>query len=149
MKKKKNLVGKVILASVLFLIIAQVIHSLGAMATMNYYMLEQFFPMWSNIMMPDGGAPGGMFYALSAIFNLITGLIFALVFLAVGEGLKQKDNLKKGLLYGFLVFCIASIPGALSMVLLLNLPAMLIFVWTIEALIIYLIMGMINGKMLA
>jgi hypothetical protein len=147
--KKKNIVGKVILVAVLFLVVAQIVHTLGAMATMGYYMLEQYFPVWSSVMMPDGGAPGGMFYLLSAVFNLITGLIFALVFLAVEKGLKQKNSLKKGLLFGFLVFCVASIPGALSMVLLLNLPAMLIFVWTLEALIIYLVMGMVSGKLLS
>ena len=147
--KKKNIVWKIALVAVLFLVVAQIVHTLGAMATMSYYMLEQYFPVWSGVMMPDGGAPGGMFYLLSAVFNLITGLIFALVFLAVEKGLKQKDKVKKGLLYGFLVFCVASIPGALSMVLLLNLPGMLIFVWTLEALIIYLIMGVVGGKLLS
>jgi len=146
---KKNVVGKIILVSVLFLIVAQIVHTLGAMATMNYYLLEQYFSVWSGVMMPDGGAPGGMFYILSAAFNLVTGLLFALVFLGVERGINYKNKVKKGLLYGFLVFCVASIPGALSMVLLLNLPGMLIFAWTLEALVIYLIAGMITGKLLS
>ena len=60
--KKKNIVWKIALVAVLFLVVAQIVHTLGAMATMSYYMLEQYFPVWSGVMMPDGGAPGGMFY---------------------------------------------------------------------------------------
>jgi len=144
----KKIIGKILLTSILFLIIAQIVHSLGAMATMNYYMLEEFFPVWSSIMMPNEGPPGTSFFLLSAVFNFLTGLIFSVVYLTVNKGLKPKKATKKGLLYGFLVFSVATIPGTLSMILLINLPLMLILGWAIEGLIIFLAAGWIVGKLL-
>lgn len=141
-------IGKIVLAAVVFTIIAQIVHSIGAYMTMDYYLDPNYFAVWSNIMMPTAGPPPAEFYYYSIAFNFITGLIFAFIYTKVKDVIKSKKIWMVGKKYGIGVWLIASVPGALSMYLLINLPAMLIVTWSISSLIAYVLAGIATAKLL-
>lgn len=141
-------IGKIVLAAVVFTIIAQIVHSIGAYMTMDYYLDPNYFAVWSNIMMPTAGPPPAEFYYYSIAFNFITGLIFAFIYTKVKDVIKSKKIWMVGKKYGIGVWLIASVPGALSMHLLINLPAMLIVTWSISSLIVYVLAGIATAKIM-
>ncbi|MEW6407173.1 MAG: hypothetical protein AB1465_00585 [Patescibacteria group bacterium] len=61
--------------SIFYVIITQVIHTVAAMLTMKYYLMEEYFPIWSRIMMPAEGAPSTSFYYYSLAFGFISALL--------------------------------------------------------------------------
>ncbi len=139
---------KLILAAIVFMIIAQVIHTIEAQVTMNYYTDPAYFAVWSKIMMPTAGPPPVEFYYYSLTFTFITGLIFAGIYAVIAKGIPGKTLAKKGLIYGLLIWLISGIASALSMFLLINLPIDLIAYWTVTGLIINLIAGVAVSKIL-
>lgn len=134
-------------ASVIYVIVAQVIHAIFAFASMKYYLMPEYFPVWSRIMMPGEGAPPASFYYYSLGFGLISAMLFVLVYWILKSALPGKTLAKKGLIYGLLIFLVAGIPGYLAMILLINLPLSLIAFWAVESFVIYIINGAIVGKM--
>ncbi len=94
-------------------------------------------------MMPTAGPPPASFYLYSILFSIIAGILFAFVYVVIREGIPGKSILEKGLTYGLLVFFVGGIPGYLATYLLINLPTMLIFYWSIEGLVIDLLGGVI------
>ncbi|MBU0899042.1 MAG: hypothetical protein KKB03_00350 [Nanoarchaeota archaeon] len=132
---------RIILAGIVFAIIAQIIHSISAIFSMGYYLIEEYWPVWSKIVMPGAGAPPASFYCYSAGLNFITGIFFALVFTWFACCLGGKDKLKRGALYGLGVFLIGGLPSMFMLYLIINLPAGLLAIWTLESLIISLIAG--------
>jgi hypothetical protein len=138
---------KIIIAGIVFAIIAQVIHTVESMATMNFYTDPTYFGVWSKIMMPAHGAPPMEFYIYSIIFSFITGIIYAIVYSMISKSIPGKTVFNKGLNFGFFLFFIA-IPWSLTMYLLINLPAMLLTIWAITGLLINLIFGIIIAKLI-
>ena len=131
---------KIIVAAIVFMIISQVIHTIEAQLTMDYYTDPTYFPVWSKIMMGENGlAPQFIYYSLA--FAFINGLLFTGVYSVVAKGVPGKTFGKKGTRYGLLVWLVAGIPSALSMVLLINLPIDLIAYWIVSSLIIYILAG--------
>jgi len=124
--------------AVAFAVIAQVVRTVEAMLTMNYYLDPAYFGTWSKIMMPAAGAPPVEFYIYSVLFALITGIFFAYVYSAVKNALPKKN---KGLHYGVLVFFVAGVPFGLTTFLLFNVPCGLLTVWAVTSLIVYLAAG--------
>lgn len=140
--------GRFVGASVLYVIISQIIHTLAAFLTMKYYLLEEYFPVWSKIMMPKEGPPPATFYYYSLGFGLISAMLFVLVYWILKNGLPGKTLAKKGLIYGLLVCLVATIPGYLSMIMLINLPLALVISWAVECLVIYVIVGPLTAKII-
>jgi hypothetical protein len=137
---------KLILAAIVFLIISQVIHMIEAQLTMNYYTDPAYFSVWSKIMMPTAGPPPAEFYYYSWIFTFIGGLIFAGIYAVIEKGIPGKTIVKKGMIYGLLIWLITGISASLTMVLLINLPIDLIAIWAVTGLIINLIAGIAVAK---
>lgn len=131
-----------VLAAVVFTIIAQIIHSVAPMLTMQYYTDPAYATVWSKFMMPFAGPPPATFYYMSVAFNLIGALLFTLVYLVVKNSVPGKTLASKGLMYGFLIFLVSGISAFLSMFMILNLPLVLIVSWTLEGLLINLLGGM-------
>lgn len=136
---------RVIVAAIVYTIVAQIIHTIGAFLEMGYYYIEEYFPVWSKIMMPTAGPPPMSFYVYSISFAFVSGLMFALVYAFIKHGLPNKSIVNRGLIYGVLVFMVAGIPCLLAMYLLINLPLMLLVSWAVQDLVIYLLMGVITA----
>ena len=137
---------KIIAAAIVYMIISMVLRTVESMMTMDYYTNPDYFPVWSEIMMPGPGGPPTEFYYYSIIFAFIEGLIFAGVYTVIAKGVPGKTVVKKGINYGLLIWLLAGIPFSLGMVLLINLPIDLIAIWTVTSLIIYLIVGATTAR---
>jgi hypothetical protein len=141
---KKIRVLRVLLTGLIFAIIAQIINSLGAYMTMSYYLLKDYFPVWSKLMMPAAGPPPVYFFVLSFVFNFVIGALFALVYTLIKTAL-PKPTWLRGLYYGLLVFLVGGIPGYFAMVLLINLPFGLVLFWAVESLFTDLVNGLVTA----
>lgn len=147
-KKKKVDWKKTFLAAVVFTIIAQITHSLFALMGMDYYLKKAYFPVWSKLMMPEAGPPPLSFTAYSLLFGFISAVIFAYIYNWVKGCLEGKTPVEKGLCFGLILYFVGSIPGYLSMILLINLPLGLIGLWAIEGLIVSLTGGIAIVKII-
>jgi len=125
-------------AAVLFTIIGQIVHTAGAIATMDYYSDSSYYNVWSVFMMPSAGPPPALFYILSLAFGLISAFIYVYAYSVLKKSIPGKGFMKKGISYGALLFLVGTFPGSLMMLLLINLPIMLIIGWTIEGFIVSL-----------
>ena len=141
--KTKNILG----SAVFFAIISQLLHTLGAVFTMDFYLDEKYFSVWGRLMMPSIGPPPTSFMLYGLIFAFITGILFTIGYIIFKDAIKIKNPYKRGAAFGFVVFLIAAIPWALSLILLINLPISLIISWTIEALLIDVLAGILIGKL--
>lgn len=139
---------KIIGASILFAIVSQIFHTIGAMASMNFYIDPAYFSLWSPIMMHGNAAPGIEFFAYALAFAFISALIYSCVYSVLRDRVPGSSPAEKGAAYGFLLFLVATIPGSLSMMLILAVPLALNLLWATEALAIFLVGGTIIGKML-
>jgi len=138
-------IAKLVAAGLVFAVIAYIIHTVGAFATMDYYTNPDYFPVWSKLMMPTAGPPPIEFTIASFAFNFITGMLFAAVYLTVQKVFEGENTLKEGTMFGLLAVILSAIPGALGMYLMVNLPAGLIMWWTLENSLIYIICGVITA----
>jgi hypothetical protein len=141
--------GKIVLAAIVYLVIAQVIHIISTVATMDYYFMPQYFPVWSKLMMPTAGPPPASFYYYSIAFSFIAGIMFSAAYYVLKQGIPGKHYIQKGLNYGLLVFAVAGIPFALTNFLLINLPTLLVLTWAfLDGLVAYVLAGVAVARVL-
>jgi hypothetical protein len=57
------------------MIISFVMNMAISWLTMGFYMMPQYWPVWSKVMMPEAGPPPTSFYIWALIFDFITGLV--------------------------------------------------------------------------
>ena len=138
---------KIILAGIIFAIIAQTIHTIEASYTMDFYKDPTYYSVWSKIMMSAAGPPTTDFYIYSIVFNIIAGIIYAVIYEMIKKSLPGKTITKQGLYFGLLLFLLG-IPMSLTMYLLINLPTMLLVYWSISGLIIDLIGGFVIARIM-
>ena len=140
---------KLVIGAFAYAVIAQVVHALGSIASMQYYTDPALFSMWSKLMMPGNAPPGAEFYIASIAAALIAGAIYTylyeitrVVFLA-----KAKKNFKggnpymPGLKFGALMFLAVSLTGFMTFVLLFAFPLGLQVEWLIEGFAIFMLWG--------
>ncbi len=136
---------QIVISAVVFALVAQIIHTVGAVLTMDYYVNPAYFALWSKLMMPEAGPPGTEFFVASLVVNFAIGLTFAGVYSMLKKSIPGK-GLMKGVNYGLLLFLLAGLPYTLTTYLLLAVPAMLLVGWAVEALILYIICGATFSK---
>lgn len=125
---KKVKWGKVFLAAFIYLVIAFVIRQIEVFSTMKYYLMPQYWEVWSKIMMPNAGPPPLIFQVLSVIFTFITGLVLIWFFVATQKMLGKNYWVKVGKFTG--AFAVLTLVfSSLPMYLLINLPVALLVVW--------------------
>jgi hypothetical protein len=138
---------KFIVSVVLMVIVAQVVHTIGAMMAMRYYMDPNLAQVWSKVMMPSAGPPPASFFYLSLGLGLILWAVFIAVYIVMKNGVPGKGALQKGLMFGLLIFLVSGLSGAIGMFLTVNIPKGLNFMWTVESLIILLANGVIAASL--
>jgi len=132
---------RIILGAIAFLVVAQAMHIVSTMLTMNYYTDANYFAVWSKIMMPAAGPPPAEFYYYSLAFSFIIGLIYSYIYTNIRNVIKG-TTIKKGLKYGFVIFLMVGVPYFLTTYLLINLPQSLLVYWLIiDGLLTYLVGG--------
>jgi len=145
MDKKATL--RIVIAALIFMMLAAVIHGLSAQLTMGYYTDPQYATLWSGLMMPGGGPPGSGFIAFSLLFNFIVGFIYAYAYHIIKAGMPGGNYLKKGLNYGTMLFLVATVPFAFSSILLLSVPFFMVVVWALlDGFVLQLIAGILIAR---
>jgi len=138
---------KIIIAAIIYTVIAHIFHYAGVLLTMDYYTNPLYFPLWSKLMMPEPGAPPTGFFIATLVVNLAIGFVFAGMYSILKKAVPGK-KLRKGVNYGIILFFLTCVPWILVTYLLLAVPEMLLLAWTAESLIIYTLGGMAFSKLL-
>jgi hypothetical protein len=145
--KKKWSIGKFLLTVAGMTLISQAVHSMAAIMEMGYYKDPQYFPVWSKLMMPGAGPPPTSFFLYSMGLGLVEWGFFLAVFIVIGGGIPAQGRLVKGLYYGVVVFLVGTLGQSLGLGLIVNLPYGLLFLWTLESLVIDLLNGALAGRL--
>jgi hypothetical protein len=132
----------VLIAAVLFTLTSQLIIMIESAATMDIYMMPEYFPVWSKLMMPEMGPPPAAFFVISVLVSFALALIYAVVFRIVRPGIPG-EGITRGFSYGLILFFISGVPSLLCMFLLINLPEKFFIAGTVSSLVNFLIGGII------
>lgn len=130
--------GKVFLASVILFVLQMVIMNIEALFDMKYYVMPEYFPVWSKLMMPNQGPPPAEFFVISALFSFLSALVLACVYECFKSSLEKKFWPR---VLGFtkLMALLSLVFAYLPMYMMINLPVMLIVSWFVSgALVIFL-----------
>jgi hypothetical protein len=132
----------VLIAAVLFTLTSQLIIMIESAATMDIYLMPEYFPVWSRLMMPEMGPPPAAFFAMSVLVSFALALTCAAVFWIVRPGIPG-EGITRGLSYGLILYFMSGVPSLLGMFLLINLPEKFFIAGTVSALASFLIGGII------
>ena len=91
-----------------------------------------------EIMMSTGNMIGVI------VIGLIAAILFALVYAILYNGIPG-DGIKKGLIYGFLMWLVGALVGMATMPFYMTIATTVVIYWIINALVINLINGIILG----
>src|SRR5260221_6314821 len=70
---------KVLVSAAIFTVISMIVHHVEGFLTMQYYLMPQYFGVWSKLMMPT-----------FLIFTFVTGISLAFVYYYVSELLPKR-----------------------------------------------------------
>ena len=132
---KKISWGKVLMIGVIFTVISFVIRQAEMLLTLKYYMMPQYFGVWSKLMMPVAGPPPLSFTITSLIFTFVTGISITLIYYYLRDhlpplGFKRVYYFADVLMATYFVFFF------LTAYLLFNLPLALLISWFISTFVI-------------
>lgn len=144
---KKIRWGKVLVAGFLFLIIATVIRQIEAILTMRYYLIPEYFGVWSRAMMPKAGPPPTSFYLTSWVFSFITGVVLA-GFYDLAKDFLGKTCCNKTCGFTCIMVALSLVFFSLPAYLLFNLPLVLLMSWFISSVIVFYLVAVVFGKVL-
>jgi hypothetical protein len=134
---------RLFLAALAYTVFAYILHLIGAVLTIQYYLDPSYFPVWSRLLMPTAGPPPLAFSVYSLILGYVTALLFVFIYLKVRPLLKGKSKVRRGAMYGFGVYLVGGLPGFFMLWLLINLPFLLLVDWAVEGLIANIVGGVL------
>jgi len=125
---KKVIIGG-LLAGVVILLMGMVF---GAMSAEMYKQSPQVF--WKPM--------GGDWFTKMAVFDLVTGLVLAVIFSIIKSALPG-NGLMKGISFGIIIWIVGPLLGLTMTYLTMAIRVKLIAVWTLNGLVNYLLSGLI------
>jgi len=126
---------KLALASIFFTIISFVVHQIEAILTLKYYMMPEYFGVWSKFMMTVAGPPPISFMIMSFVFTLVTGISITLIYYYLKDHLPTNKT-KRIFYFADLMLGTYLVFFSLPTYLLFNIPVTLIIIWFFSAFII-------------
>ena len=138
---------KILTAGCIYSIIAFIVHQIEAVLTMNYYLMPEYFGVWSKVMMPKAGPPPTSFFITSVLFSLATGVVLA-VFYEYIKSLLPKDKWQRTVCFTKIVVRLSFVFFSLPTYLLFNLPFMLLVWWFISSVVIYFLAAIVFVRVL-
>ncbi len=127
--------GKLFLCGLLYLVFATAIRQIEIILTMRYYLMPQYFGVWSQSMMPNTGPPPLNFIVTSSTFTFASGLSIGLVYYYI-RNLLPKQFWHRVTFFTDLMIGTSFIFFTLPVYLLFNLPFQLLLSWFISSFII-------------
>lgn len=139
---------KIVLCGFIYAIFTTIIRQVEAVITMKYYVMPQYFGVWSKVMMPSAGPPPPDFFIISLVFTFVTGVSLALIYSYL-RSILPKSFKERVLLFADLMIATSFIFFTLPSYLLFNLPPQLLLSWFISGFIIlvvtsYMLVKIIN-----
>lgn len=132
---KKIKWGKLVLCGLIYLVFTTIIRQTEVILTMKYYLMPQYFGVWSKLMMPNAGPPPPSFMIISLTFTLATGLSLGLIYYYVRNFL-PKPFWNRVTFFADLTISASFVFFTLPAYLLFNLPFQLLLSWFISGFII-------------
>jgi len=83
----------------------------------------------------------------SNLAGLLSSFIFVAVFMVFYKGIPG-EGIKKGLIYGFLIWLVGTLSGMMSMPLYMTIAPAVVAYWIVQAFVYNLIAGAVVGKLL-
>lgn len=139
--------GKVVIASIILLVIQMVVMNIEALFDMKYYVMPEYFPVWSKLMMPNAGPPPVEFFVASALFSFLTALVLACVYECFKASL-DKRFWPRVLGFTKLMALLSLIFSYLPMYMLINLPLGLIVSWFVSGVLVIFLGSVVFVKIL-
>jgi hypothetical protein len=127
--------GKLLLSSLIFTVISYIIHTIEAMLTINYYMMPQYFGLWSKLMMPTAGPPPTAFTITSIVFAFVTGISIGLIYYYLRDHLPPL-GFKRAFYFADVLIATSFLFFTLPSYLMFNVPAGILVSWFISNFII-------------
>lgn len=140
-------IKKLLLTSVIFTVVAFILHQIEAILMMKYYVDPQYFGVWSKVMMPSAGPPPPSFMITSLIFSFVTGVSVTLIYYYL-KGHLPKEERKRILYFADLMAATSFLFSTLPMYLMFNVPVALLISWFISNFIILTIGSFVMVKII-
>jgi hypothetical protein len=126
---------KVAMSGLAFSVVAFIVRQLEAMLTMKYYLMPEYFGLWSKLMMPAAGPPPVSFMLTSLIFTFVTGVSVALIYYYLKDHL-PKEHRKRVFYFADLMIGTSFVFFTLPVYLMFNVPLGLLVSWFVSTFII-------------
>jgi len=139
--------GKVILAGLIYFIIALIARQVDIIFTVNYFKMPAYFGVWSKLLMPGTGPPPLKFYIVSILFSLLAGLTIAFVFEIIKEKLAV-GYWKKVFEFTCLTILLNIVSFSLPVYLLFNVPIGLLLSWLVTNIVVIFLSTLAFAKIL-
>jgi len=143
---KKISWGKVLAATASFAVIDSVLRQVEAFATMKYYLMPEYFTVWSTIMMPKAGPPGVAFFVAAFIGSLLGGLVMALAYYLLSENHLSGNIWQKAGQFTLKMNVILLVFSYYPMWLMVRLPLVLIISWFIAGVVVVFLSALAFAK---
>lgn len=88
---------------------------------------------------------GGLFFLWVFLANILICALFVIVYGVLQKALPGEESVNKGLMYGFFVWLLSGLPGAIHMKLWTIVAPQAAIYQLINTLVIYLIIGALTG----
>lgn len=126
---------KLFICGLIYFIFTTIIHQVEVILTLKYYLMPQYFGVWSKFMMPSVGPPPASFMIMSSTFTFASGLSIGLIYYYI-RNLLPKQFWHRVTFFTDLMIGTSFIFFTLPAYLLLNLPFQLLLSWFISGFII-------------
>jgi hypothetical protein len=132
---KEVSIKKILLVGVIFTVISFIIRQIEAILTLKYYMMPQYFGVWSKLMMPTAGPPPASFMITSLIFTFVTGVSIALIYYYLRNHLPPV-GFKRAFYFADILVGTSFVFFTLPTYLMFNVPVGLLVWWFITTFVI-------------
>lgn len=139
--------GKVLLSGLIYTVFTTIIRQVEAMLTMKYYLMPEYFGVWSKLMMPSADSPPLSFMITSLILTFVSGISLALVYCYVKETL-PKAFWKRIFFFADLMIAMSFVFFTLPSYLMFNLPIGLLVSWFVSGFVILVFASWIFAKVI-
>lgn len=144
---KKIPFKQLLLASTVYTVIAFVVHQLEAFFTMKYYLMPEYFGIWSKLMMPKAGPPPTEFYSSSLLFSFMGGFAYGYIYWLV-KSVLPKAFWKRVFCYADMLLAVSLVSFIMPTYLLLNVPTGLLISWFLSSAVIFICGSIVFVKMI-
>jgi hypothetical protein len=106
-----------------------------AILTVKYYIMPQYFGLWSKLMMPKAGPPPVEFTITSIVFAFVTGISIGLIYYYLRDHLPPL-GFKRVFYFADILVATTFLFFTLPSYLMFNVPVGILVSWFISAFII-------------